>query len=80
VPHHLSHFSERSLRVLASRCGLDLVEAQPIPYWEIGWAARRAVDPGLPATPGRAWRAAYLRRCATEHEGDCIAVRLRRPN
>lgn len=78
VPHHLSHFTERSLRLLAGRAGLDLVEVQPIPYWEIGWAAERASNPRLASSPGRAWRARYMVRCAADGEGDCIAVRMLR--
>jgi SAM-dependent methyltransferase len=78
LPHHLSHFTIAALERVAARVGLRVAEVQRLPYWETGYAAARAADPGLPAVPARLWRMRYFLGARLEREGDCIAVRMQK--
>jgi 2-polyprenyl-3-methyl-5-hydroxy-6-metoxy-1,4-benzoquinol methylase len=81
LPHHLYHFTERSLRLLGARVGLKVAEVRKQPIWECALPAAKAVPrerwpQGLPAPRNGQWRLRYHRWARARGEGDFLGMRL----
>lgn len=76
LPHHINHFTERSLCALLEQCGFSIVAMQERPIYEI---ARPALSPRLRAiVPDRILRYFYYLSARSHAEGENMECWARR--